>query len=23
MARTMLGDAYVRVVYGRPYKRDR
>ena len=23
MARTMLGDAYVRVVYGRPYKRGR
>ena len=23
MARTTLGDAYVRVVYGRPYKRDR
>jgi hypothetical protein len=23
MARTMLDDAYVRVVYGRPYKRDR
>jgi hypothetical protein len=23
MARTMLGDTYVRVVYGRPYKRDR
>lgn len=23
MARIMLGDTYVRVVYGRPYKRDR
>jgi hypothetical protein len=23
MARTTLGDAYVRVVYGRPYKRER
>ena len=23
MARTTLGDAYVRVIYGRPYKRDR
>ena len=23
MARTMLGDAYVRVIYGRPYKRGR